>query len=139
MFGEQGFHDGVEARAIGADCILLIVAALGDAMLSELLQLAEQHRASKPEAREELGWIRARLAAERAAAAGSIRERDLDKAVVPLQLGAFDVYTDGNAEPPDWATAQGTCALLDPHTMPEPSASCDEPGDTDPAILTPAL
>jgi indole-3-glycerol phosphate synthase len=30
-----------EARAIGADCILLIVAALGDAMLSELLQLAE--------------------------------------------------------------------------------------------------
>ena len=30
-----------EARVIGADCILLIVAALGDAMLSELLQLAE--------------------------------------------------------------------------------------------------
>lgn len=29
-----------EARAIGADCILLIVAALGDAMLLELLQLA---------------------------------------------------------------------------------------------------
>lgn len=30
-----------EARAIGADCILLIVAALGDAMLAELLALAE--------------------------------------------------------------------------------------------------
>lgn len=29
-----------EARAIGADCILLIVAALGDAMLAELLALA---------------------------------------------------------------------------------------------------
>jgi len=29
-----------EARAIGADCILLIVAALGDAMLRELAQLA---------------------------------------------------------------------------------------------------
>ena len=29
-----------EARALGADCILLIVAALGDAMLRELLQLA---------------------------------------------------------------------------------------------------
>lgn len=29
-----------EARAIGADCILLIVAALGDAMLLELMQLA---------------------------------------------------------------------------------------------------
>lgn len=29
-----------EARAIGADCILLIVAALGDAMLQELSQLA---------------------------------------------------------------------------------------------------
>ena len=29
-----------ESRAIGADCILLIVAALGDAMLLELLQLA---------------------------------------------------------------------------------------------------
>ena len=29
-----------EARVIGADCILLIVAALGDAMLLELLQLA---------------------------------------------------------------------------------------------------
>ncbi len=29
-----------EARAIGADCILLIVAALGDALLMELLQLA---------------------------------------------------------------------------------------------------
>ena len=31
-----------EARAIGADCILLIVAALDDAMLRELLQLAGQ-------------------------------------------------------------------------------------------------
>ena len=31
-----------EARAIGADCILLIVSALGDAMLSELTQLARQ-------------------------------------------------------------------------------------------------
>jgi indole-3-glycerol phosphate synthase len=31
-----------EARVIGADCILLIVAALDDAMLLELLQLAEQ-------------------------------------------------------------------------------------------------
>jgi indole-3-glycerol phosphate synthase len=31
-----------EARAIGADCILLIVAALGDAMLGDLLSLAEQ-------------------------------------------------------------------------------------------------
>ncbi len=30
-----------EARAIGADCILLIVAALGDAMLAELLGLAQ--------------------------------------------------------------------------------------------------
>lgn len=30
-----------EARALGADCILLIAAALGDAMLLELLQLAE--------------------------------------------------------------------------------------------------
>ena len=30
-----------EARVIGADCILLIVAALADAMLAELLQLAE--------------------------------------------------------------------------------------------------
>jgi indole-3-glycerol phosphate synthase len=30
-----------EARVIGADCILLIAAALGDAMLAELLQLAE--------------------------------------------------------------------------------------------------
>lgn len=30
-----------EARAIGADCILLIVAALGDAMLLELAQLAQ--------------------------------------------------------------------------------------------------
>jgi indole-3-glycerol phosphate synthase len=30
-----------EARVLGADCILLIVAALGDAMLGELLQLAE--------------------------------------------------------------------------------------------------
>ena len=30
-----------EARVIGADCILLIVAALGDAMLTELLQLVE--------------------------------------------------------------------------------------------------
>jgi indole-3-glycerol phosphate synthase len=30
-----------EARVLGADCILLIVAALGDAMLRELLQLAE--------------------------------------------------------------------------------------------------
>lgn len=30
-----------EARMLGADCILLIVAALGDAMLLELLQLAE--------------------------------------------------------------------------------------------------
>ena len=29
-----------EARAIGADCILLIVAALGDAMLRDLAQLA---------------------------------------------------------------------------------------------------
>ena len=29
-----------EARVIGADCILLIVAALGDVMLSELMQLA---------------------------------------------------------------------------------------------------
>ena len=32
----------VEARVLGADCILLIVAALGDAMLLELLQLAGQ-------------------------------------------------------------------------------------------------
>ncbi len=31
-----------EARVIGADCILLIVAALGDAMLQKLSQLAEQ-------------------------------------------------------------------------------------------------
>jgi indole-3-glycerol phosphate synthase len=31
-----------EARAIGADCILLIVAALGDAALAELAQLATQ-------------------------------------------------------------------------------------------------
>ena len=31
-----------EARALGADCVLLIVAALDDAMLLELLQLAEQ-------------------------------------------------------------------------------------------------
>ena len=31
-----------EARAIGADCILLIVAALGDAMLAELSRLAGQ-------------------------------------------------------------------------------------------------
>ncbi|MGB5605203.1 MAG: indole-3-glycerol phosphate synthase TrpC, partial [Gammaproteobacteria bacterium] len=31
-----------EARAIGADCILLIVAALEDAMLLELFQLADQ-------------------------------------------------------------------------------------------------
>jgi indole-3-glycerol phosphate synthase len=31
-----------EARAIGADCILLIVAALGDALLAELLALAAQ-------------------------------------------------------------------------------------------------
>jgi indole-3-glycerol phosphate synthase len=33
-----------EARVIGADCILLIAAALGDAMLAELLQLAEHLR-----------------------------------------------------------------------------------------------
>jgi len=32
----------VEARVMGADCILLIVAALDDAMLLELLQLADQ-------------------------------------------------------------------------------------------------
>jgi indole-3-glycerol phosphate synthase len=31
-----------EARSLGADCILLIVAALDDAMLMELLQLADQ-------------------------------------------------------------------------------------------------
>lgn len=37
-------------------------------LVIELLQLAEQHRDSKPDAGAELGWIRARLAAERAAA-----------------------------------------------------------------------
>lgn len=36
----------------------------------------------------------ATLSAERAAAAGSIRERDLDKPVVPLQLETFDVIAE---------------------------------------------
>jgi indole-3-glycerol phosphate synthase len=36
----------------------------------------------------------ATLSAERAAAAGRIRERDLDKPVVPLQLAAFDIIAE---------------------------------------------
>ena len=47
--------------------------------------------------------------AERAAAAGSIRERDLDKPVVPLQLGAFDVIAEIKGRSP----AEGALAGVD--------------------------
>jgi len=51
----------------------------------------------------------ATLSAERAAAAGSIRERDLDKTVVPLQLGAFDVIAEIKGRSP----AEGALAGAD--------------------------
>jgi indole-3-glycerol phosphate synthase len=51
----------------------------------------------------------ATLSAERAAAAGSIRERDLDKPVVPLQLGAFDVIAEIKGRSP----AEGALAGID--------------------------
>ena len=51
----------------------------------------------------------ATLSAERAAAAGSVRERDLDKPVVPLQLGAFEVIAEIKGRSP----AEGALAGAD--------------------------
>jgi len=51
----------------------------------------------------------ATLSAERAAAAGSIRERDLDKPVVPLQLDAFDIIAEIKGRSP----AEGALAGAD--------------------------
>ena len=47
--------------------------------------------------------------AERAAAADSLRERDLDKPVIPLQLGAFDVIAEIKGRSP----AEGALAGAD--------------------------
>jgi len=51
----------------------------------------------------------ATLSAERAAAAGSIRERDLDRPVVPLKLDAFDIIAEIKGRSP----AEGALAGAD--------------------------
>jgi len=51
----------------------------------------------------------ATLSAERAAAAGSIRERDLDRPVVPLELDAFDIIAEIKGRSP----AEGALAGAD--------------------------
>lgn len=84
-----------EARVLGADCILLIVAALGNSMLKELYQLAEHL------GMDALIEVHDRQELERALAIPSpmigINNRDLRSFETRLDvtLGFLDLITDG--------------------------------------------